>query len=310
MKSFPGTRKNVMKVAGCLLLALSLGPAALHADSHSAAEWSAQATIDYRVVPNIVYKVANGHENKLDVYVPRNRKEPNATVIYIHGGGWVGGSKESSSLQFLPYLQKGMSVVNVEYRLARISRGPAAVEDCRCALQWVIRNAEKYAFDTSKLIVTGRSAGGHLSLITGILDPSVGLDRDCRGEETLKVAAIVNWFGITDVGDLLDGVNEKSYAVAWLGSLENRFAIAKRVSPLTYIRRGLPPVLTIHGDADKTVPYQHAVRLHKALEEKGVENELLTIPGGGHGGFSNDETQKIFTTIDAFLHKHGVLPST
>lgn len=310
MKSFPGTRKNVMKVAGCLLLALSLGPAALHADSHSAAEWSAQATIDYRVVPNIVYKVANGHENKLDVYVPRNRKEPNATVIYIHGGGWVGGSKESSSLQFLPYLQKGMSIVNVEYRLARISRGPAAVEDCRCALQWVIRNAEKYAFDTSKLIVTGRSAGGHLSLITGILDPSVGLDRDCRGEQTLKVAAIVNWFGITDVGDLLDGVNEKSYAVVWLGSLENRFAIAKRVSPLTYIRRGLPPVLTIHGDADKIVPYQHAVRLHKALEEKGVENELLTIPGGGHGGFSNDETQKIFTTIDAFLRKHGVLPTT
>ena len=310
MKSFPGTRKNVMKVAGCLLLALSLGPAALHADSHSAAEWSAQATIDYRVVPNIVYKVANGHENKLDVYVPRNRKEPNATVIYIHGGGWVGGSKESSSLRFLPYLQKGMSVVNVEYRLARISRGPAAVEDCRCALQWVIRNAEKYAFDTSKLIVTGRSAGGHLSLITGILDRSVGLDRDCRGEETLKVAAIVNWFGITDVGDLLDGVNEKSYAVTWLGSLENRFAIAMRVSPLTYIRRGLPPVLTIHGDADKTVPYQHAVRLHKALEEKGVENELLTIPGGGHGGFSNDETQKIFTTIDAFLRKHGVLPTT
>ena len=310
MKSFLGTRKNVMKVAGCLLLALSLGPAALHADSHSAAEWSAQATIDYRVVPNIVYKVANGHENKLDVYVPRDRKEPNATVIYIHGGGWVGGSKESSSLRFLPYLQKGMSVVNVEYRLARISRGPAAVEDCRCALQWVIRNAEKYAFDTSKLIVTGRSAGGHLSLITGILDPSVGLDRDCRGKETLKVAAIVNWFGITDVGDLLDGVNEKSYAVAWLGSLENRLAIAKRVSPLTYIRRGLPPVLTIHGDADKIVPYQHAVRLHKALEEKGVKNELLTIPGGGHGGFSNDETQKIFTTIDVFLRKHGVLPTT
>ena len=310
MKNFGGTRRNAMSAAGCWLLALSLGPAAVKADSHSAAEWSAQATIDYRVVPNIVYKVANGHENKLDVYVPSGRKEPNATVIYIHGGGWVGGTKEASSLQFLPYLQKGMSVVNVEYRLGRISRGPAAVEDCRCALQWVIRNAEKYAFDPSKLVVTGRSAGGHLSLITGMLDPSAGLDRDCPGDETLQVAAIVNWFGITDVGDLLDGVNEKSYAVRWLGSLEDRFQIAKRVSPLTYIRRGLPPVLTIHGDADKTVPYQHAVRLHKALKEKGVENELLKIPGGGHGGFSSAETQKIFVTIDAFLRKHGILAST
>ena len=310
MKNLLGPKKKKIVVLGCRLLALSLAAAALQADSQSAAEWSARATIDYRVVPNIVYKVANGHENKLDVYVPRNRKEPNATVIYIHGGGWVGGSKEASSLQFLPYLQKGMSVVNVEYRLGRVSRGPAAVEDCRCALRWVIRNAERHGFDTSKLILTGRSAGGHLSLITGILNAAAGLDRDCPGDETLKVAAIVNWFGITDVGDLLDGVNEKSYAVQWLGSLEDRFEIAKRVSPLTYIRRGLPPVLTIHGDADKVVPYQHAVRLHKALKEKGVENELLTIPGGGHGGFSEDETQKIFGTIDAFLRKHGVLPAT
>ena len=66
-------------------------------------------------------------------------------------------------------------------------------------------------------------------------------------------------------------------------------------------------MLTIHGDADPTVPYQHAVRLHEALTAKGVENELLTIPGGRHGGFSSGETQKIFTTIDAFLRKHGIL---
>jgi acetyl esterase/lipase len=112
-------------------------------------------------------------------------------------------------LAFLPYLETGWSVVNVEYRLARVSLAPAAVEDCRCALRWVIRNAKQYNFDTNKIVVTGHSAGGHLALTTGILPASAGLDRQCPGNEELKVAAIVNWFGITDVVDLLDGATSR-----------------------------------------------------------------------------------------------------
>ena len=69
--------------------------------------------------------------------MPREGAAPNPTLIYIHGGGWVGGARESSWLQLLPYLDAGWSVVNVSYRLARISLAPAAVEDCRCALRWV-----------------------------------------------------------------------------------------------------------------------------------------------------------------------------
>jgi acetyl esterase/lipase len=146
----------------------------------------------------------------------------------------------------------------------------------------VISKAKDYNFDVNKLVVTGNSSGGHLALTTGMLPASAGLDRECPGTEDLKVAAIVNWYGITDVGDLLDGPNMKTYAVTWLSSLTNRYEIAKRVSPLEYVRAGLPPILTIHGDADPTVPYSHATRLHEALNKAGVPNQLLTIPGGKH----------------------------
>jgi dipeptidyl aminopeptidase/acylaminoacyl peptidase len=81
------------------------------------------------------------------------------------------------------------------------------------------------------------------------------------------------------------------------------------VSPLTHVRAGLPPILTIHGDKDLLVPYAHAVRLHDALTKAGTANQLLTIPGGGHGGFTPEERTKIFTTIREFLTKHG-LPAT
>jgi acetyl esterase/lipase len=277
-----------------------------YAQSPESAARAADLSNKYRIVSNVTYVTANNWEAKLDVYVPREASAPNPTLIYIHGGGWVGGAKETSWIQLLPYLETGWSVVNVEYRLARISLAPAAVEDCRCALRWVIRNAKQYNFDTSKLVVTGHSAGGHLSLTTGMLPSSAGLDRECPGSEDLKVAAIVNWFGITDVVDLLDGPNMKEYAVAWLSSMPNREEIGRRVSPLTYVRGGLPPIITIHGDADPVVPYSNAVRLHEALNKAGVPNQLVTIPGGKHGGFSRDETSRAFTTIREFLSKHGL----
>ena len=192
------------------------------------------------------------------------------------------------------------------YRLARVSLAPGAVEDTRCALRWVIRNAGRYNFDTGKIVLTGRSAGGHLSLITGMLPASSSLDRRCLGKEELKVAAIVNWFGITDVDDLLEGENMQSYAVTWLGSQSGRHEIARRVSPLSYVRPGLPPVLTIHGDDDSAVPYEHAVRLHKALTETGIPNQLVTIPGGKHGGFSREELLRIHVATREFLKKHGI----
>ncbi|MDE2976842.1 MAG: alpha/beta hydrolase [Acidobacteriota bacterium] len=233
----------------------------------------------YRVAPNITYLTADGYESKLDVMTPRGQG-PVPTLIYIHGGGWVGGTKESSVLRALPYLEMGWAVVNVEYRLGRNALAPGAVEDCRCALRWIYENAEDYNIDTSRLVVSGASAGGHLSLTTGMLPASAGLDRLCPGRDAdrpgwaaadeyeMPVAAIVNWFGITDVGDLLEGVNAKSYAV-------------------------------------NIVPYQHALDLHAKLDKAGVVNKIHTVPGKGHGNFSPDEQQEIFRVIRAFLDQHA-----
>jgi acetyl esterase/lipase len=290
--------------AALLLAALALAAAPARAQLSETGTWAALVGSQYRVLPNITYLTANNYDAKLDLYLPLRETSPVPTLVYIHGGGWVGGTKEGSMLSIVPYLEMGWAVVNVEYRLGRVSLGPAAVEDCRCALRWVIAHAKEYNFDAGRLVVTGHSAGGHLSLTTGMLPASAGLERQCPGSEDLRVAAVVNWYGITDVADLLDGTNMKNYAVAWLGSLPNREAIARRVSPLEYVRAGLPPILTVHGDADPTVPYQHAVRLHAALDKAGVPNELVTIPGGKHGQFTRDEYLKAYGAIRRFLARH------
>ncbi len=286
-------------------------PAVLFAQLSETAAWSATTPDRYWVTPNITYATATGFECKLDVYRPANAVSPVPTVVYIHGGGWVIGSKEAAVLQILPYLEMGFAVVNVEYRLARVALAPAAVEDCRRALRWVFANAKTYAFDTNKVVVTGGSAGGHLALMTGLLDVSSGFDQTTGWDPVPvvpRVAAIINWYGITDVADLLEGPNYQQYAAAWLGRLPNRQELAKAVSPMTYVRKSTAPILTIHGDADQLVPYSHAVRLHDALKRTGVKNEFITIPGGRHGGFSKEEMVRIYERVREFLKDVGIAP--
>jgi acetyl esterase/lipase len=271
------------------------------------AAWATHAANEYQVIPNVTYLTASNYESKLDVYQRRGMTSPQATVIYMHGGFWAAGNKEGSLMSLLPWMEMGWNVVNVEYRLARVALAPAAVEDCLCALRYLAAQAKTYNIDTSRMVVTGESAGGHLALTTGILPESAGLDRECAGPTPVpKVAAIINWFGITDVADVVDGPHRANAAMQWMGGLPNREEVARRVSPLTYIRAGLPPILTVHGDADTTVPYQHAVRLHEALAKAGVPNQLVTIPGGKHGGFTPDERTRIYVAIREFLAKNGL----
>ena len=294
--------KNVLMLSTLLMMPATAGA------QDSPLTWAARLESEYRIVSDVTYLTASNYEAKLDLYVTRTADKPLPTLIWIHGGGWTGGTKESAT--GIPvYLAMGMNVVNVEYRLARVASAPAAVEDCRCALRWVIQHAKEYGIDVTRLVVSGGSAGGHLALTTGMVPASAGLDRLCPGPDNLKVAAIVNWYGISDVNELLDGTNMRAYAVTWLGSALDRDQIAKRVSPLTYVRPGLPPVLTIHGDADPTVPYTQSVRLHKALTDAGVPNELMTMAGGKHGFDCCTPTQRLqaYAKIREFLARNHVL---
>jgi acetyl esterase/lipase len=272
--------------------------------------WATHAANEYQVYPHVTYLNMGGADLKLDVYKRRTATTPQPTLIYMHGGFWVAGNKEGAIMSLLPWMEMGWNVVNVEYRLGAAALAPAALEDCFCALRFLSgqMQAQTYNIDTSRIVVTGESAGGHLALALGTIPESEGLDRECAGAPLPKVAAVINWFGISDVPDVIDGPHKANAAVRWFGSMPNRMEIARRVSPLTYIRPGLPPILTVHGDADTTVPYPQAVKLHEALAKVNVPNQLVTIPGGKHGNFTPEERERIYTTIREFLAKNGLGP--
>src|SRR6266545_5927776 len=273
----------MLKIAFSTLLIL-LCFVAVSAQDQPSSAWATDVGSRYWVQPDIVYQGANNSLLKLDVWYQHDVKTPSPTLVYFHGGGWIFGTKEGSVLQFLPFLEKGWTVVNVEYRMASNSLAPAAVADTRCALRWVYRNTAQWRFDTSKIVLMGHSAGGHLSLITGMLPEGTGLDNQCYGEEKLNVAAIINWYGIADVNDLIKGGNLKNYAVMWMGSQPNAEEIARRV-----------------------VPYSQSLRLHEALDKAKVPNQLLTIKGGGHGAFPQIDYVRSYETIWTFLRQNKII---
>jgi acetyl esterase/lipase len=272
------------------------------------AAWATHAANEYQMTPNVTYLTVGGVDLKLDVYRRRTATTPQPTIVYMHGGFWVAGNKEGAILNLLPWMEMGWNVINVEYRLGAVALAPAAVEDCFCALKYLAAQAQMYNIDNSRIVVTGESAGGHLALALGTIPSSEGLDKACATGSMPKIAAVINWFGITDVPDVIDGPHKADAAARWFGTLSNRMEIAKRVSPLTYVRAGLPPILTVHGDSDTTVPYDEAVRMHQALAKVNVPNQLLTIPGGKHGNFTPEQRDKIYLTIREFLGKNGLGP--
>src|SRR5262245_7145725 len=262
-----------------------------YAQLSPSAKWATEFAAQYTVNANQTYRTASNQQLKMDVYYRRTATAPLPTVVYMHGGFWVAGAKETALGALMPWLEMGFNVVNVEYRLGVATDpstlAPAAVDDCFCALRFVAALPANYNIDKSKIIVTGESAGGHLSLAMGIIPESAGLGRDCAGAAAPpaaaggrgapaapaapaaapslppvpKIAAVVNWFGITDVPDVIDGTNKQAAAARWFGSmpLPSAMEIAKKVSPLKYVRAGLPPIITVTGDADRTVPYTDSV---------------------------------------------------
>src|SRR5262247_1659327 len=208
----------------CLLLAATAAPGL--AQLSPSAKWATEAAAQYTMNANITYRTASNQQLKMDVYYRRNVTTPQPTLVYMHGGFWVAGAKETAITALMPWLEMGWNVVNVEYRLGvatdPTTLAPAAVDDCFCALRFVTALPANYNIDRNRIVVTGESAGGHLSLAMGMIPESAGIGRECAGAAappaagggrgaaaapaaapatppTLppvpKVAAVINWFG-------------------------------------------------------------------------------------------------------------------
>ena len=174
-------RRMPLFVCAASLMFVGASTSVAFAQLSPTADWATHAQNEYAVAANITYLTASGYESKLDIYRRRDVQTPQPTLVFYHGGGWIGGTKEASFMSIMPWLEMGWNVVNVEYRMARVAEAPAALEDAMCALRYVVNNAKNNNIDTNKIVVSGESAGGHLALAVGMIPATAGFTAVCAG---------------------------------------------------------------------------------------------------------------------------------
>ncbi len=253
---------------------------------------------NYSALLDVNYKTVNSTNCRMDIYYPTNATTPAPIIMGIHGGAWVGGFKEGASA-FGSYFAKGYAIARIEYRMTGEALAPAAVEDVRGALLYVLNHAQTLNIDKNKIILQGTSAGAHLALMAAYLQNNKMFDNDCppyNGD--IKVLAV------TARSAPCDMVNLMYYGgwVNWLGTYTTNMDFVRTVSPITYVTASSPATYLVHGDADASIYYSQSVALAAALETAGAKYKFTTIPGYGHNGFGPYETQ-VTTETDAFIEE-------
>lgn len=250
-----------------------------------------------RIVKDLYY--FDGKENpaqSLDLYLPTDVKEGEKLplVVFIHGGAWLQGDKKDSPCLLLA--QKGYASASINYRLSQEAVFPAQIDDCRAAIAYLRKNADKYGIDAKRIGVWGISAGGHLAALLGTNPPAQDY---AQGDASVQ--AVLDWCGLSDLLSVseqsgsrtkIDYDDENGPVAKLLGGIQSKKEeLAKEASPTTFIDKTDPPFLIVHGDIDDVVPFAQSQELYDKLKAAGVPAQLIVIKGGSHM-FGNDQEYK------------------
>lgn len=256
---------------------------------------------------NIVYHNAPQRPLHVNIYSSQlSSQEPSPVIVHFHGGGWMRGARPKNWYAFGPYLEAGLSVVTVEYRLGREALAPAAVQDARCAVKWVADSADRYGFDRNRIVLMGTSSGAHLALMAGLMGAENSIDVPaCRGGA--KVAAILDFYAPVDIAvrHPVTGKRPKSFE-RWTGGGKAGLELARRLSPINWVSADSPPIYIVHGADDPVIPVAQSRRLRDKLEADSIPYQLRLVEGGKHGGFTKADRLVIAREILSFLREVGV----
>lgn len=235
----------------------------------------------------IVYGKVDDVELKLDLARPTKGRVPFPALVFIHGHGQ---DKKAYSEQIKIAAKNGYVAVTVDFR-SFVSREngkakypfPAQVQDVKCAVRWLRANARKYKIDPNLIGVVGWSSGGYLSLVLGLTDPSQGLEGRCgKMKYSSRVQAVVSLAGFTELIRFYQET-PKQWVVDSLGGtpdeVPEQYTMA---SPITYVSKDDPPVLSVHGEKDHSVSINQPKLLDVKIKEIGGSHTLIVIKDGGH----------------------------
>lgn len=245
----------------------------------------------------------------LDLYLPDKKKDA-PLMVWIHGGAWRRGSKNSMPLGAL--VEEGWAIASVEYRLSPVAPFPAQIHDIKAAIRWLRAHSDKYGYASKRVAIAGASAGGHLVALTGIsnghkqLEGTLGKHLD----QSSDVQVIIDFYGASNLQTILHqstphGLSVRVPALELLlgDHPDKKPEVAKLASPVTHVDANDPPLLLLHGDQDPQMPINQSHELHARYKKAGAPVRFSVVHGAAHGGkmFYDEARMKI---VRNFLKKH------
>jgi len=276
----------------------------------------------------LTYACSDGYRPlQLDLYLPADRTGPVPLVVWIHGGGWLFGTRESAPAAwpagavFQAAVDAGLAIASIDYRHSREAAFPAQLHDAKAAVRYLRHFSGELGLDPELVAVWGESAGGHLAALVALID-----DPELEGREGVigpssAVRAVVDYYGLSDVETMPPFA--ENFPAAWLEDLKRQGKGAppepievllehspysreegrRLVSPVNHVRSDAPPFLLIHGENDGLVPIHQSEVLFAARQAAGVESELVRVPGADHVFLGTDAAPQHERAI-AFLKRH------
>ncbi|MCF7816508.1 MAG: alpha/beta hydrolase [Kiritimatiellales bacterium] len=276
--------------------------------THKKPDIDSSAGLNAKVILDVPFAEESGVALRLDLFLPLGVKEP-PLVVFIHGGGWTGGSRKNCPVKWL--VQEGYALASIEYRLSSHAVFPAQIYDCKGAIRWLRAHAGEYGYDGGRIAAMGSSAGGHLVVLLGTsggeqeLEGAVGGNLDCSS----RVQAVVDYFGPTDFvlrsktqpqfTDDPQGTNYKLLG----GPVGQNLKLAELAGGVNHVTKDDSPMLIIHGLMDKRVEVQQSICLYQKYKDAGLPVEIKFVENAGHGGslFFEEQNRPV---VNDFLERY------
>lgn len=255
---------------------------------------------------DLPYVSSAGKNQKLDLYIPSNVKNP-ALIVMIHGGQFLFGDKKEEPISL--FLNAGFAVASINYRLSWEALFPAQIIDCKSAVRWLRANARTYGYNSKQFGAFGESAGGHLAAMLGTCSDTKTFDIGGNLTHSSRVQVVGDFYGPTDFlqmdahslpGSWQADTTDSPAAKLIGGPIQENKAKTQRANPIVYIGKHTPPFYIAHGERDMMVPHHQSVLLVEALKKARIPVEFYTVPNGPHG--FQDETAN--TQVVDFFKKH------
>jgi acetyl esterase/lipase len=262
----------------------------------------------WTVIRDREYAQAGEQSLKLDLHIPRGKLRP-PLIVWVHGGAWRSGSKNSMPLGNL--VEDGYAVASVDYRLSPQAKFPAQIHDLKAAIRFLRGHSRQWSVPSKKIVIAGDSAGAHLAAVVGVSNGHPELEGDVGNDraESSDVQGIISFYGAANLTTILKqstphGLNVRVPALDLLlgGQPDDLPALARLASPVFHVDGRDPPLLLLHGDQDPQMPINQSHELCGAYKKVNAPVQFEVVHGAAHGGAAFYDEERL-TVVKKFLRR-------